>query len=82
MRLPGARNETRSPAVISAIPVSGRVDLKVFTWDCPKCGHRTEVDLGSAEPVDLTCIECGWSVGKAVDHSLAPYRPPAQIDKN
>jgi len=56
--------------------------MKSFSWDCPKCGHRTEVDLGSVEPVDLTCRDCGWSVGKDVDVPLVPYRFPAQIDEN
>jgi transcription elongation factor Elf1 len=63
-------------------PTSGGVRLKTFNWDCPKCGHRTEVDLESAEPVDLVCRNCGWSVGQRVDLALLPDRPPSEIDEN
>jgi predicted RNA-binding Zn-ribbon protein involved in translation (DUF1610 family) len=63
-------------------PASGSLRLKTFTWDCPKCGYRTEVDLGSVEPVDLVCRNCGWSVGQGVDLALPPYRRPSHIDEN
>ncbi len=51
--------------------------MKSFTWDCPKCGYRTTVDLPVSADVELKCARCAWTIGEERDASLqSPEEEP------
>jgi transcription elongation factor Elf1 len=41
--------------------------MKAFSWDCPKCGHRTTVKLADGDGADLICAQCGWTMGQDIE---------------